>query len=177
MDLSKRAHLNRRGWVAAVAIGAAVIAAAVIPALEVGNGDSADAAHPAKAPQATHLTATQIVDHAMAMAKACGDPQPASVNYVETTRGAADKLIDGTSMGDAEPGPDTPVALVVMTGDFTVVLHPPESQKDKGVVTAHQINAVFDESTGDRLGWGETPTPHDFGLASLGTVHSVALPR
>ncbi|MDQ6777031.1 MAG: hypothetical protein M3071_12640 [Actinomycetota bacterium] len=153
-----------------LAAGAAALIAAVGFLTLGGNG------HPstAKASSApTSMSASQIRTIALNFATAAGDPTPTSIEYVASTRAAANQALYGGKL-QGDPTANDPSYVIVQQGSFREdhAPRPPQASVPTGSVLVVVVNASTGQMTD--LSLGQT-TPSS--LASLGTVIPLAAPQ
>jgi len=117
-------------------------------------------------PSSIGISVSDVRAAAMKAAIANEDPDPTSVQWVQTTRDAANQLVTpGTNVGTA--GSDT-VYVIQMVGKFTAqYAHPPNGVFPTGTVVAITVDPV----SGIGIGYRLSNTKID--LATLGTVQTI----
>lgn len=134
-----------------------IIASGVAMASSGSNPSSTSSAPPA-----------YIVTLAKTMAARMGDSTPSAVQYVHTSRGAAESLLSGNTVDT-----NSPVILVVLHGKF----RDPYARMPKGAAapTGTEINFTVDPVTHAILDFGISNQPLN-NLSHLGQVEPFTIP-
>ncbi len=107
-----------------------------------------------------------VLDSAKRLAGQNGEPMPAAVSYVQSTRADASAVMSGSRTVDSNPS----VVVVTMSGRF--VGHAAKVPPGQALPTGNYLTAAYDAQTGELTDWSITASAP--AVSALGATHVVS---